>query len=49
MVIVSVAVTVPDALVALIVTFVVPDTAGVPEINPVAVLIARPAGSGVAL
>ena len=45
---VRVAVPVPAALVAPIVTGVVPGAVGVPEINPVAVLTANPAGKPVA-
>jgi len=40
---------VPPALVALIVTLVVPDALGVPDIAPVLVLTLNPAGSPVAL
>ena len=46
---VSVAVPVPLALVALMVTLYVPAAVGVPEINPVAVFTVKPAGSPVAL
>jgi len=46
---VSVALPVPPALVALIVTVYVPAVVGMPEINPVLVLILKPAGSPVAL
>jgi len=45
---VNVALPVPLALVALIVTLYVPGVAAVPEIKPVAVLTAKPAGSGAA-
>jgi hypothetical protein len=45
----SVAAPVPFALVAPIVTLVVPETVGVPLITPVDVLTERPAGSGEAL
>ncbi len=48
MVIVSVAVPVPPAFVALSVTGKAPDKVGVPEITPV-VFIERPAGNPVAL
>ena len=46
--IVSVAEPVPPALVALIVTLVLPELVGVPEINPVLVLMLNPLGSPVA-
>ena len=46
---VSVALPVPPALVALMVTLYVPAVVGVPEINPVLVFTVRPAGSPVAL
>jgi hypothetical protein len=46
---VSVALPVPPALVALIVTLYVPAVVGVPEINPVLVLTVKPGGSPVAL
>jgi hypothetical protein len=46
---VSVALPVPPALVALIVTLYVPAVVGVPEINPVLVFTVKPAGSPVAL
>jgi hypothetical protein len=46
---VSVALPVPPALVALIVTLYVPVVVGVPEITPVVVFTLRPAGSPVAL
>ena len=46
---VSVALPVPPALVALMVTVYVPAVVGVPEINPVLVLTLKPAGSPVAL
>ena len=49
MVITSVAVPVPPALVALIVTLYTPAVVGVPEISPVLVLTLRTGGSGVAL
>ena len=49
MVKVSVALPVPPALVALIVTLNVPAVVGVPEINPVLVFTLRPAGNPVAL
>jgi hypothetical protein len=49
MVMTSVAVPVPPALVALIVTLYTPPTVGVPEISPVLVFTLRPGGSGVAL
>jgi len=49
MVKVSVALPVPPALVALIVTLNVPAVVGVPEINPVLVSTVKPAGSPVAL
>ena len=49
MVKVSVALPVPPALVALIVTVYVPAVVGVPEINPVLVFTLRPAGNPVAL
>lgn len=45
---VSVAVPVPLAFVALIVTLYVPAAVGVPEIKPVFVLTVRPAGRPVA-
>jgi hypothetical protein len=45
---VSVAVPVPPALVALIVTVYVPAVVGVPEINPVLVFTVKPGGSPVA-
>jgi hypothetical protein len=45
----SVAVPVPPALVALIVTLYTPPTVGVPEMSPVLVFTLRPGGSGVAL
>jgi hypothetical protein len=45
----SVALPVPPALVALIVTLDVPVVVGVPEINPVLVFTDKPAGSPVAL
>ena len=45
----SVALPVPPALVALIVTLYVPAVVGVPEINPVLVFTDKPAGSPVAL
>ena len=45
---VSVALPVPPALVALIVTLYVPAVVGVPEINPVAVFTFKPAGNPVA-
>ena len=45
----NVALPVPPALVALIETFELPLAVGVPEINPVVVLIDKPAGSPVAL
>ena len=45
----NVAVPVPPALVALKLTDRVPEEAGVPEINPVPVLIDTPVGSPVAL
>ena len=48
MVSVRVAEPVPPLLVALSVTVEVPTTLGVPEINPVLVFTARPAGSPVA-
>ena len=44
-----VAVPVPAALVALIVTLVEPAVVGVPEITPVVVFTVRPVGSPVAL
>jgi hypothetical protein len=46
---VNVALPVPPALVALIVTLYVPAVVGVPEITPVVVFTLRPAGSPVAL
>jgi hypothetical protein len=46
---VSVALPVPPALVALIVTVYVPAVVGVPEISPVVVFTVKPAGSPVAL
>jgi len=46
---VSVALPVPPALVALMVTAYVPAVVGVPEINPVLVFTLKPAGSPVAL
>ena len=46
---VSVALPVPPALVALMVTVYVPAVVGVPEINPVLVFTVRPAGNPVAL
>ena len=46
---VSVALPVPPALVALMVTLYVPAVVGVPEIKPVLVLTVNPAGSPVAL
>jgi len=49
MVIVRVALPVPPALVALMVTVNVPEAAGVPEICPVEVFTVKPAGNGVAL
>ena len=49
MVKVSVALPVPPALVALIVTVYVPAVVGVPEIDPVLVSTVKPAGSPVAL
>jgi hypothetical protein len=45
---VSVALPVPPALVALMVTLYVPAVVGVPEINPVAVFTVKPAGNPVA-
>ena len=48
MVNVSVALPVPPALVALMVTLYVPAVVGVPEISPVLVLTVKPAGSPVA-
>ena len=45
----NVALPVPPALVALMVTVYVPDVVGVPEINPVLVFTVKPAGSPVAL
>jgi hypothetical protein len=45
----SVALPVPPALVALMVTLYVPAVVGVPEINPVLVFTVKPAGSPVAL
>jgi hypothetical protein len=49
MVKVKVALPVPPALVALIVTLDVPAVVGVPEINPVLVFTVKPAGNPVAL
>ena len=49
MVKVSVALPVPPALVALIVTLYVPAVVGVPEITPVVVFTVNPPGSPVAL
>ncbi len=49
MVMTSVAVPVPPALVALIVTVYTPPTVGVPEMSPVLVFTLRPGGSGLAL
>jgi len=49
MVKVRVALPVPPALVALMVTLYVPAVVGVPEINPVLVFTVNPAGSPVAL
>jgi len=46
---VSVALPVPPALLALIVTLYVPAIVGMPEITPVLVFTDRPAGSPVAL
>ena len=46
---VSVALPVPHALVALMITLYVPAVVGVPEITPVVVFTLRPAGSPVAL
>ena len=46
---VSVALPVPPALVALIVTLYVPAVVGVPEIKPVLVFTLRPAGNPLAL
>ena len=46
---VSVALPVPPALVALMVTVYIPAAVGVPEINPVLVFTVRPAGNPVAL
>jgi len=46
---VSVALPVPPALVALIVTLYVPAVVGVPEINPVLVSTLKPAGRPIAL
>jgi len=46
---VSVALPVPPALVALIVTLYVPAVVGVPEITPVVVFTVNPPGSPVAL
>jgi hypothetical protein len=46
---VNVALPVPPALVALIVTVYVPAVVGVPEIKPVLVSTVKPAGSPVAL
>ena len=48
-VIVKVALPVPPALVALMVTVNVPEAVGVPEISPVEVFTVKPAGNGVAL
>lgn len=48
MVKVSVALPVPPALVALIVTLYVPAVVGVPEISPVLVFTVKPAGNPVA-
>ena len=48
MVRVSVALPVPPALVALMVTLYVPAVVGVPEISPVLVLTVKPAGGPVA-
>ena len=48
-VIVSVAVPIPPALVALMVTLYVPAAVGVPEISPVLVLTLRPGGKPAAL
>ncbi len=48
MVMVSVAVPVPPAFVALIVTVNVPAAVGVPEITPVEVFTANPAGNPLA-
>jgi len=48
MVKVKVALPVPPALVALMVTVYVPAVVGVPEINPVLVFTVNPAGSPVA-
>ena len=45
----SVALPVPPALVALMVTLYVPAVVGVPEINPVLVFTDKPAGNPVAL
>ena len=49
MVMVRVALPVPPALLALIVTVKVPEAVGVPEISPVEVFTVKPAGNGVAL
>jgi hypothetical protein len=46
---VNVALPVPPALVALIVTVYVPAVVGVPEIKPVVVFTVKPAGNPVAL
>jgi len=46
---VSVEVPVPLALVALMVTFVVPAAVGVPDMRPLAVLTLKPAGRPMAL
>ena len=46
---VSVALPVPPALLALIVTLYVPAVVGVPEISPLVVFTVKPAGSPVAL
>ena len=46
---VNVALPVPPALVALMVTLYVPAVVGVPELKPVLVFTDRPAGSPVAL
>ena len=46
---VNVALPVPPALVALIVTVYVPAVVGVPEIRPVVVFTVKPAGNPVAL
>jgi hypothetical protein len=45
----NVALPVPPALVALMVTVKVPEAVGVPEISPVEVFTVKPAGNGVAL